>query len=128
MNERPSSKETFKEEILAEVKRLKLHPYGGWLLAGGALLGLAICAMPMAFVRDADAHGSRAPIRGGPTLPATCNSRELFIHDTPGPVLMVSDPSRIVVILAATAIVFATINIAGGFVVTQRMLQMFRKS
>ncbi len=45
-----------------------------------------------------------------------------------GPVLMVSDPSRIVVILAATAIVFATINIAGGFVVTQRMLQMFRKS
>jgi len=45
-----------------------------------------------------------------------------------GPMLMVSDPSLIVVILAAAAIVFATINIAGGFVVTQRMLQMFRKS
>jgi len=45
-----------------------------------------------------------------------------------GPMLMVSDPSLIVVILAATAIVFATINIAGGFVVTQRMLQMFKKS
>lgn len=45
-----------------------------------------------------------------------------------GPLLMVSDPSLIVVILAAAAIVLATINIAGGFVVTQRMLQMFRKS
>ena len=45
-----------------------------------------------------------------------------------GPLLMVSDPSLIVVILAAIAIVFATINIAGGFVVTQRMLQMFKRS
>ena len=45
-----------------------------------------------------------------------------------GPLLMVSDSSTTVVILAAGAIMFATINIAGGFVVTQRMLQMFRKS
>ncbi len=45
-----------------------------------------------------------------------------------GPLLMVSDKSPTVVILAAAAIVIATINIAGGFVVTQRMLQMFKKS
>ena len=31
------------------------------------------------------------------------------------------------VILGAIAILVATINIAGGFLVTQRMLQMFRK-
>jgi NAD(P) transhydrogenase subunit alpha len=31
------------------------------------------------------------------------------------------------VILGAAAIFFATINIVGGFLVTQRMLQMFRK-
>lgn len=45
-----------------------------------------------------------------------------------GPLLMVSDSSVTVVVLAAAAIVLATINIAGGFVVTQRMLQMFRIS
>ena len=31
------------------------------------------------------------------------------------------------VLLGAAAILVATINIAGGFLVTQRMLQMFRK-
>ena len=45
-----------------------------------------------------------------------------------GPLLMVSDSSTVITILAAVAIVIATINIAGGFVVTQRMLQMFRRS
>lgn len=45
-----------------------------------------------------------------------------------GPLLMVSDASVTVVVLATAAIVLATINIAGGFVVTQRMLQMFRTS
>ena len=45
-----------------------------------------------------------------------------------GPLLMVSDSSVTVVVLATAAIVLATVNIAGGFVVTQRMLQMFRIS
>ena len=45
-----------------------------------------------------------------------------------GPLLMVSDSSPVVVVLAVAAIIFATINVAGGFVVTQRMLQMFKKS
>ena len=45
-----------------------------------------------------------------------------------GPMLMVSDSSLLVIALAAAAIAFATINITGGFVITQRMLQMFRKS
>ncbi|MBH63308.1 MAG: NAD(P)(+) transhydrogenase (Re/Si-specific) subunit alpha [Alphaproteobacteria bacterium] len=45
-----------------------------------------------------------------------------------GPLLMVSNSSTVITVLATAAIVIATINIAGGFVVTQRMLQMFRKS
>ena len=45
-----------------------------------------------------------------------------------GPLLMVSDSSAVITVLATAAIIIATINIAGGFVVTQRMLQMFRKS
>jgi NAD(P) transhydrogenase subunit alpha len=45
-----------------------------------------------------------------------------------GGMLQVSGPpTSATVILGAVAILVATINIAGGFLVTQRMLQMFRK-
>ncbi len=35
--------------------------------------------------------------------------------------------SALAVILGFTALVFATINVVGGFLVTHRMLEMFRK-
>jgi NAD(P) transhydrogenase subunit alpha len=41
--------------------------------------------------------------------------------------LQVSGPTSTVVILGALAILLASINIAGGFLVTQRMLKMFRR-
>ncbi|MBX2825875.1 MAG: Re/Si-specific NAD(P)(+) transhydrogenase subunit alpha [Gammaproteobacteria bacterium] len=44
-----------------------------------------------------------------------------------GALLQISSPSGGVVFLAAIAILIASINIAGGFLVTQRMLKMFRK-
>ncbi|MCP4992560.1 MAG: Re/Si-specific NAD(P)(+) transhydrogenase subunit alpha [Gammaproteobacteria bacterium] len=44
-----------------------------------------------------------------------------------GALLQVSGSSWLVTILAAIAILIATINIAGGFLVTQRMLKMFQK-
>jgi len=45
-----------------------------------------------------------------------------------GGMLQVSgSPSSPTVLLGALAILLATINVAGGFLVTQRMLQMFRK-
>jgi NAD(P) transhydrogenase subunit alpha len=45
-----------------------------------------------------------------------------------GGMLQVSGPpSSTIVILGAAAILLASINIAGGFLVTQRMLKMFRK-
>jgi NAD(P) transhydrogenase subunit alpha len=45
-----------------------------------------------------------------------------------GGMLQVSGPpSSTIVILGAAAILLATINIAGGFLVTQRMLRMFRR-
>lgn len=37
------------------------------------------------------------------------------------------DPGSLAVILGCLAVLFATINIAGGFLVTHRMLKMFRK-
>ena len=45
-----------------------------------------------------------------------------------GALLQISGPpGSIVTILAAIAVLIATINVAGGFLVTQRMLRMFRK-
>ena len=44
-----------------------------------------------------------------------------------GAILQISSSSWIVVVLAAIATLIATINVFGGFFVTQRMLRMFRK-
>ena len=44
-----------------------------------------------------------------------------------GALLQVSGDSGMVTLLAGIAILIATINIAGGFLVTQRMLKMFQK-
>lgn len=44
-----------------------------------------------------------------------------------GALLQVSGSSMLVTILAAVGILIATINVAGGFLVTQRMLKMFQK-
>lgn len=44
-----------------------------------------------------------------------------------GALLQISSPSGLVVTLAFIAILIASINIAGGFLVTQRMLKMFSK-
>ncbi len=45
-----------------------------------------------------------------------------------GALLQISNPSSLVVVLAGVSVLIATINIAGGFLVTQRMLRMFQKS
>jgi NAD(P) transhydrogenase subunit alpha len=44
-----------------------------------------------------------------------------------GALLQISSTSTLVWVLAAISILIATINVFGGFYVTQRMLQMFRK-
>ena len=44
-----------------------------------------------------------------------------------GAILQIGSPSGIVAFLAAIAVLIATINIAGGFLVTQRMLRMFSR-
>ncbi len=44
-----------------------------------------------------------------------------------GAMLSVATPSHFSTILGFVAIVFATVNVVGGFVVTNRMLAMFKK-
>ena len=44
-----------------------------------------------------------------------------------GAMLSSASSTRVTVILGFAALVLATINVVGGFLVTQRMLKMFRK-
>ena len=44
-----------------------------------------------------------------------------------GALLQIGSSSTLITVLAFVAVLIATINIAGGFTVTQRMLKMFRK-
>ena len=44
-----------------------------------------------------------------------------------GALLSVTSPNRLTVILGFAALVLATINVVGGFMVTNRMLGMFKK-
>ena len=44
-----------------------------------------------------------------------------------GAMLSIATPSRFSTILGLVAVVFATINVVGGFMVTNRMLAMFKK-
>jgi NAD(P) transhydrogenase subunit alpha len=44
-----------------------------------------------------------------------------------GALLQIGSPSGLVQVLAGISILIATINVAGGFWVTQRMLRMFRR-
>jgi H+-translocating NAD(P) transhydrogenase subunit alpha len=44
-----------------------------------------------------------------------------------GALLSVATPNRLTTVLGFVALVFATINVVGGFLVTHRMLGMFRK-
>jgi NAD(P) transhydrogenase subunit alpha len=44
-----------------------------------------------------------------------------------GALLQITSPKGLIALLAGIAVLIATVNIAGGFLVTQRMLAMFRK-
>ena len=44
-----------------------------------------------------------------------------------GALLQTTSPSLLVLGLAAVSVFIASINVSGGFLVTQRMLRMFRK-
>lgn len=44
-----------------------------------------------------------------------------------GAMLAVASPNQFTTILGFLAVVFATVNVVGGFLVTNRMLSMFKK-
>ncbi len=105
------------------------------LVAGAALIGVGIGAPPSFLVHFTvfvlaifvgwQVIWNVSPALHTPLMSVTNAISGIIII---GGMLQVSGPSMsATVILGAAAILVATINIAGGFLVTQRMLQMFRK-
>ncbi|MCX4247644.1 Re/Si-specific NAD(P)(+) transhydrogenase subunit alpha [Paraliomyxa miuraensis] len=105
------------------------------LLAGAALLGVGVGAPPsflshftvfvLAIFVGWQIIWNVSPALHTPLMSVTNAISGIIII---GGMLQVSGaPMSATVILGAAAILVATINIAGGFLVTQRMLQMFRK-
>lgn len=107
-----------------------------WLfVAGAALLGIGVGAPPsflshftvfvLAIFVGWQVIWNVSPALHTPLMSVTNAISGIIII---GGMLQVSGaPTSATVILGAAAILVATINIAGGFLVTQRMLQMFRK-
>jgi NAD(P) transhydrogenase subunit alpha len=63
-----------------------------------------------------------------PTLhtPLTSGSNAISGITLVGAVVSAGTPNRVTTILGFVAVVFATINVVGGFLVTNRMLRMFK--
>ncbi|MCA9705949.1 MAG: Re/Si-specific NAD(P)(+) transhydrogenase subunit alpha [Myxococcales bacterium] len=107
-----------------------------WLLVAGAiLLGVGVGAPPsflshftvfvLAIFVGWQVIWNVSPALHTPLMSVTNAISGIIII---GGMLQVSGaPMSATVLLGAAAILVATINIAGGFLVTQRMLQMFRK-
>ena len=105
------------------------------LFAGAALLGIGMGAPPnflthftvfiLACFVGYQVIWNVSPALHTPLMSVTNAISGIIII---GGMLQVSgEPTSPATLLGAAAILFATINIAGGFLVTQRMLKMFRK-
>jgi NAD(P) transhydrogenase subunit alpha len=111
---------------------------GGWIfstVAAAALIGLGVVAPPaflshltvfaLACIVGWQVVWNVTPALHTPLMSVTNAISGIIVI---GGMLQVSGPpTSTIVILGAAAILLATINIAGGFLVTQRMLKMFRR-
>ncbi len=117
-----------------EPKRSLLGPLVTLLVGGAALLGLGAVAPP-----DFMAHltvfvlacftgymviWNVTPALHTPLMSVTNAISSIIVI---GALLQVSSSEEVIMWLAGFAILITSINIVGGFAVTQRMLQMFRK-
>lgn len=122
----------------AETKELKTGGIGGTLIAAAvgvaALLLIGSVAPPdfmshftvfvLACFIGYQVIWSVTPALHTPLMSVTNAISGIIVV---GALLQISSGSGLVVFLAAIATLIASINIAGGFLVTQRMLKMFRK-
>ena len=124
--------------VAAPVKEVKTGGIGGTLIAA-AVAAVAILAVGSVAPADFMSHftvfvlacfvgyqvvWSVTPALHTPLMSVTNAISGIIVV---GALLQISAGSGLVVFLAAIATLIASINIVGGFLVTQRMLRMFRK-
>ncbi len=117
-----------------EKKRNPLSILVPFIIGGGAMLGLGSVAPPefmshltvfvLACFIGYMVVWNVTPALHTPLMSVTNAISSIIII---GALLQISSESKIIVFLAAIAILITSINIFGGFAVTQRMLAMFRK-
>ena len=120
--------------IAEKKKRSVMGPVIGMVSAGLALLGLGTVA-PAEFMQHFTVFvlacfvgymviWNVRPALHTPLMSVTNAISSIIII---GAILQISAPTEIIKWLAALAVLITSINIAGGFSVTRRMLEMFRK-
>ncbi|MBI05164.1 MAG: NAD(P)(+) transhydrogenase (Re/Si-specific) subunit alpha [Pelagibacteraceae bacterium] len=127
--------ETEPQEVVAEPRNVGLKSLITLAIGGLALLGLGTVAPPsfmghltvfvLACFVGYQVIWKVTPALHTPLMSVTNAISGIIVI---GALVQISNPSNLVVVLAAVSVLIATINIAGGFLVTQRMLSMFRKS
>jgi NAD(P) transhydrogenase subunit alpha len=134
-----------KAKIIEEISESKEKKSKGWRVAGFMLLcGLILGALGMVAPPDFMGHftvfvlacfvgyqvvWNVSPALHTPLMSVTNAISGIIII---GAILQLAgddygSAKRIIVILAGIAVLISTVNIAGGFLVTHRMLKMFRK-
>ena len=125
--------------VLAAAERAAAKAAGSRLLTGSIVAGIALLLVGSVAPADFMKHftvfvlacfvgyqvvWSVTPALHTPLMSVTNAISGIIVV---GALLQMSSGSGVVVFLAAVATLIASINIAGGFLVTERMLKMFRK-
>ena len=138
----PSKEEMALAAAAADARKTKMVPFVGgallvlWIVLKTMLGGDAASAGTTAFLQHFTVFvlavfvgwqliWSVAPALHTPLMSVTNAISGIIIVG--GLIQMHGDPGTPAAILGALAVLLAMINVAGGFLVTQRMLQMFRK-
>ena len=133
-SERPAAPEVTEEELIKQKKKRGVITMAGMAISIALILGVGSVAPDsfmkhfMVFILSCfigwQVIWNVTPALHTPLMSVTNAISGIIII---GAVLQVGSPSNLGAVLAVFAALIATINIAGGFLVTRRMLNMFQK-
>ena len=130
----PKKAEPAPAPVIVEEKRSVMGPIIGMILGGVALLGLGAVA-PESFMAHFTVFvlacfvgymviWNVSPALHTPLMSVTNAISSIIVI---GALLQISSTDTVIMWVAAATVLVTSINIAGGFAVTRRMLEMFRK-
>jgi len=130
----PKKAEPAPAPVMVEEKRSVMGPIIGMILGGVALLGLGAVA-PESFMAHFTVFvlacfvgymviWNVSPALHTPLMSVTNAISSIIVI---GALLQISSTDTVIMWVAAATVLVTSINIAGGFAVTRRMLEMFRK-